>query len=65
MEGHFGMKPVLVAFAGLLLAACGVDGEPFYPTVDNEVSLSEAGVSTDIDIAVNVRPLTRSSGGGL
>tara|TARA_R110002074_G_scaffold19524_4_gene62156 strand:- start:4449 stop:4628 length:180 start_codon:yes stop_codon:yes gene_type:complete len=59
------MKSVLILFVGLTLAACGVDGEPVYPTANGVVSLSNNGVSVGTDLALTQAPLTLSLGVGL
>lgn len=59
------MKLVLITFVGLGLAACGVDGEPVYPTTNNVVTLSNNGISANTNLAVTQGPLTVSVGVGL
>ncbi len=48
-----------------LVAACGTDGEPIYPTASSEVSLSNHGVSVGTRVAATQGPLTVSLGLGL
>ena len=58
------MKYTLIGALALFLAACGVDGEPVYPTANTEVSLSNSGVSVGTNLAVSQGPLTLSLGLG-
>lgn len=58
------MKYTLIGVLALFLAACGVDGEPVYPTANADVSLSDSGVSVDTRLAVRQGPLTLSLGLG-
>ncbi|AXI41470.1 hypothetical protein [Sulfitobacter sp. SK011] len=59
------MKSVLIVGAVLTLAACGVDGEPIYPTASSAVTLSNHGVSVGTNVALNQGPLWVSLGLGL
>ena len=59
------MKTVLIFLISLTLAACGVDGEPVYPSASSEVSLSNHGVSVGTRVAATQGPLTVSLGVGL
>ncbi|MGC1496910.1 MAG: hypothetical protein WA790_13950 [Sulfitobacter sp.] len=59
------MKLVVIVCASLAVAACGADGEPIYPTVNNDVTLSNSGISANTNLALRQGPLTVSLGVGL
>jgi hypothetical protein len=50
------MKMVIVLSA-LLLAACGVDGEPVQPTGGVKVTLSTSGVGLGANVGLSKGPL--------
>jgi hypothetical protein len=50
------MKKVIVLSA-LLLAACGVDGEPVQPTGGVKVTLSTSGVGLGANVGLSKGPL--------
>lgn len=47
----------LVVLAALLLAACGVDGEPVQPTGGVNVALSPSGVGLGANVGLRKGPL--------
>ncbi|MEH6646707.1 hypothetical protein [Sulfitobacter sp.] len=47
----------LIVLATLLVAACGVDGEPVQPSGGVDVSLSPSGVGLGANIGLNKGPL--------
>ncbi|MEP2531778.1 hypothetical protein [Shimia sp.] len=59
------MKRVLVVLLGFgFLAGCGVDGEPWTPTMGANIGLGSGGVSTSGHIGVSNGPISISVGGG-
>jgi hypothetical protein len=48
----------LVVLAAMLLAACGVDGEPVQPSGGVNVSLSPSGTSLGANLGLSKGPLT-------
>jgi hypothetical protein len=50
------MKQLLMGFV-LLLAACGVDGEPVQPTGGVNVSLTPSGVGLGANVGLQKGPL--------
>ena len=50
------MKKLIVIFA-LILAACGVDGEPVQPTGGVKVTLSSSGVGLGANVGLKKGPL--------
>jgi hypothetical protein len=52
-----------VVFVGLL-AGCGVDGEPWTPTMSGTIGVGSGGLHTSGQIGVSNGPVTISVGGG-
>lgn len=42
----------------VMLAACGVDGEPVRPTLAANVGVGAGGISTNVGLGVNKGPLS-------
>jgi len=51
------VKKIAIVSVALLLAACGVDGEPVQPTGGVNVSLSSSGVGLGANLGLNKGPL--------
>ncbi|WP_242654669.1 hypothetical protein [Shimia aestuarii] len=50
--------------SGLTLAGCGVDGEPWTPTMGANIGISPSGVYTSSHVGASNGPISITIGGG-
>ncbi len=58
------MRVVFVVAVMGLLSGCGVDGEPWTPTMSGTIGIGSEGVTTSGHIGVSNGPISISVGGG-
>jgi len=59
------MKTLVVLLALTVLVACGADGEPVQPTMNNTITLSPHGIDGQTNVAVRRGRVTFGLGVGL
>ena len=59
------MRVVLILSVGLLVGACGADGEPIQPTANTNISLSSKGVGVGTNVRLGKGPFAVNLGLGL
>lgn len=50
------MKQIVAIVSLVILAACGVDGEPVRPTADAGVTINSRGVFPSASVGINTGP---------
>ena len=59
------MRLSLIVVSGLMLAACGVDGEPVQPTAQTSLNITQSGVSMGTHVRAGRGPFSINLGLGL